>query len=102
MLVTFARIAMTDGLSSSADAAEAIVINCKIKFGSTHPPVHFDEGEHPATARDQIDLPARGLHPLGQDAQALEPQVLCGKRFTAAPACLALSPAAHLSSSARA
>lgn len=65
-------------------------INRGIQPCGITPPLHFDEGDGTAPARDEINLAHRQFHPLCDDAPALKPQPPCGKVFSTPPAPLGL------------
>ena len=88
--------------SRSRHPAHPVVIGCKVKITRRAPPFDFDKSNKPASARDDIHLAPRALHPLRQNAPASEPQIPRSQPLPSPPLGFALSTAAHFSSSARA
>ena len=101
LVVARADEARGDRLGPGGDAAQAVGVDGEREVGGTGAPLDLDEGDRPAATGDEIHLAARRLHPAGQDAPALEPQIPGGERLAASSSPLGLL-APHRSSIARA
>lgn len=56
------------------DAAEAILVDGKVKVGGAVAPLHLDEGDRTAAPRDKVDFADGNAEALAQYAPAVEAQ----------------------------
>jgi hypothetical protein len=69
------------------DAAQAILVDGKVKIGGTVAPFDLDESDHAPAPRDKVDLADGNAEPFAEDAPAVEAEPPGGAAFGPASAC---------------
>ncbi len=69
------------------NAAQAMMVDGKVKIGGTVAPFDLDEGDRAAAPRDKVDFADGNAEALAQYAPAVEAQPPCCTALGAAPAC---------------
>jgi hypothetical protein len=102
-VVAIAHVALRQPLGGDRDSAEAVAVEREGRGLLAPARLNFDEGQGPASARDDIDFAARDSRPAGKNPPPLQAQIPARQSLGPATPAFRLLPV-HLreSSSARA
>ncbi len=87
-------IAMRHRFHGGSHARQPVFVDRMIEIGAPAAPLHFDEGDHPASSGDDVDLARRCLDPPVEDLPAFGPEPDRSAGFAVAAAFLG-QPARH-------
>jgi hypothetical protein len=71
-VIAFASVTRRKALGGNRDAAQPIFIEGPGSRLDAIPLLDLDEGQHPATADNQVDFTARNTCPAGEDSPAMQ------------------------------
>jgi hypothetical protein len=94
-IVSWPNIARGKGIGRCCDAAEAVLVNRKVKFCLGCAGLYFNKSGHPSPPGDQIHFSRADLYPFANDAPSVQTKPPSGAAFAPMPAFFSLM-SAHL------